>query len=156
MRVSPHTPTHPLPSCPGIPLHWGIKHPQVQGLLLLLMPDKAILCHICSWRSHGSLHPYTLVGGLVPGILGGGCWLSHIVVPPMGLQTPSVPWVLSLAPPLWTLCSVQWLTASILLCICQALVEPLNRQPYQAPNSKHFLASTIVSGFGDCKWDGSP
>ena len=33
--------------------------------------------------------------------------LVHIVVPPMGLQTPSAPWVLLLAPPLGTLCSVQ-------------------------------------------------
>jgi hypothetical protein len=27
-------------------------------------------------------------------------WLVHTVVPPIGLQTPSAPWVLSLAPPL--------------------------------------------------------
>jgi hypothetical protein len=32
-----------------------------------------------------------------------------VVVPPMGLQTPSAPWILSLAPPLETLCSVQWM-----------------------------------------------
>jgi hypothetical protein len=38
----------------------------------------------------------------------------------------------------------------------QALAEPLRRQLYQAPFSKHFLASAIVSGFGDCIWDGSP
>jgi hypothetical protein len=30
---------------------------------------------------------------------GGGYWLVHIVVPPIGLQTPLAPWVLSLAPP---------------------------------------------------------
>jgi hypothetical protein len=35
-----------------------------------------------------------------------GYWLVHIVVPPMGLQTSSAPWVLSLAPSLGTLCSV--------------------------------------------------
>jgi hypothetical protein len=29
-----------------------------------------------------------------------GNWLSHIVVSPMMLQTPSAPWVLSLAPSL--------------------------------------------------------
>ena len=85
-----------------------------------------------------------------------GYWLVHIVVPPMGLQTPSAPWVLSLAPSLGTLCSVQWMTVSIHFCICQALAEPLRRQLYQAPVSKHLLASTIVSGFGDCIWDGSP
>jgi hypothetical protein len=57
-----------------------------------------------------------------------GSWLVHIVVPPMGLQNPSAPWVLSLAPSLRTLCSVQWLAESIHLHICQALVEPLWRQ----------------------------
>ena len=85
-----------------------------------------------------------------------GCWLVHIVVPPMGLQTPLAPWVLSLAPSLGTLCSVQWMAVSIHFCICQALAEPLRRQLYQAPVSKLLLASTIVSGFGGCLWDGSP
>ena len=55
----------------------------------------------------------------------------------MGLQTPSAPWVLSLAPSLVTLCSVQWMTVNIHFCICQALSEPLRRQLYQAPVSKH-------------------
>ena len=40
--------------------------------------------------------------------LGGkGCWLVHIVVPPIGLQTPLAPWVLSLSPSLGALCSIQ-------------------------------------------------
>jgi hypothetical protein len=39
-----------------------------------------------------------------------GCWLAHIVVLPSELQTPLAPWVLSLAPSLGTLCSVQWMT----------------------------------------------
>jgi hypothetical protein len=62
------------------------------------------------------------------------CWelsgysLVHMVVSPMELQTPSAPWVLSLAPPMGTLCSVQWLAESIHLCICQALAETLRRQ----------------------------
>ena len=43
---------------------------------------------------------------------------------------------------------------SIHFCICQALAGPLRRQLYQAPVSKHLLASTIVSGFGDCIWNG--
>jgi hypothetical protein len=55
-----------------------------------------------------------------------------------------------------SLCSVQGLAASICLCICQTLAEPLRRQLYQAPVSTQFLASKIVSGFGDCMWDGSP
>jgi hypothetical protein len=44
-------------------------------------------------------------------------WFIHIVVPPMGLQTPSAPSVLSLISSLGTLCSVQWLAMRIHLCI---------------------------------------
>jgi hypothetical protein len=50
-----------------------------------------------------------------------GYWLVHIEVPPMRLQTPSTPWILSLAPSLATLCSVEWMAVSIHFCICQAL-----------------------------------
>ena len=74
--------------------------------------------------------------------------MVDIVVLPMGLKTSSAHSVLSLTPLLGTLCSVH-------LCIWQALAETLRRQLYQAPVSKHFLASTIVSGFGNCIWDGS-
>jgi hypothetical protein len=152
---SENPPFHPLPlPGPSVPLHWRIKPSQDQGHLLPLMTNKAILCYISSW-SHGSLHVYSLVGCLVPGSSGGGI-VVHIVVPLMGLQTPSAPWVLSLAPPLGTLYSIQWIAVSIYLCICQALAEPLRRQLYQAPVSKHLLASTLVSGFGDCIVDGSP
>jgi hypothetical protein len=38
----------------------------------------------------------------------------------------------------------------------QALAQPLRRQLYQAPVSKHFLAFTIVSAFSVCIQDGSP
>jgi hypothetical protein len=65
----------------------------------------------------------------------------------MRLQTPSVPSVLPLTPPLGSPCSVQWLAVSICICICQALAESLRRQLYQVPVSKHFLASAIVTGF---------
>ena len=67
------------------------------------------MCTVCWWLS-----PWELLG----------YWLVHIVVPPMGLQTPSAPWVLSLDPPLGTLCSVEWLAESVPLCICHALAEP--------------------------------
>ncbi|EDL21402.1 mCG141710 [Mus musculus] len=50
----------------------------------------------------------------------------------------------------------KWRSASIRICIGQALAEPLRGQPYQAPANKNFLASAIVSGFGVCMWDGSP
>ena len=82
-------------------------------------------------------------------------WSVHIFVPPMGLQTPSAPWVLSLAPSLGTLCSIQWMAVSIHFWICQVLEEPLRRQLNQAPISKLMLGSTILSGFGGCLWDGS-
>jgi hypothetical protein len=55
-----------------------------------------------------------------------------------------------------TLCSVQCLAVSSHLCICQTRAEPFMRQLYQTSVSKYFWASTIVSGFGDCIWDGSP
>jgi hypothetical protein len=42
-----------------------------------------------------------------------GYCLVHIFVLPMGLQTPSAPWVLSLSPSLGTLCSIQWIAVSI-------------------------------------------
>ena len=67
-----------------------------------------------------------------------GYWLVHIVVPPIGLQTLSAPWVLSLAPSLGTLCSIQWMTVSIHFYICQALAEPSRKQLYKAPVSKIF------------------
>lgn len=64
-----------LPHCPSIPLHWGIKPSQDQGILLLLRPDNEILCYICDGRD-GSFHMYSLVVSLVPGreVGGGGSW----------------------------------------------------------------------------------
>jgi hypothetical protein len=77
MRELTHPPpTHPFPPHrTNILLYWGIKPPQDQGPPLPLMRDKAILCCICSW-SHGSLHVYSLVGGLVPGSSEGSAWLT--------------------------------------------------------------------------------
>jgi hypothetical protein len=72
--TNPPTPV----SCSSIPLHWGIEPSQDQGPLLSLIFHKAILCYISVW-SLGSLHVYSLVGGLVPGSSG---------ISPMGLQTP--------------------------------------------------------------------
>jgi hypothetical protein len=82
-------------------------------------------------------------------------WLIDTVVPPMLLQTPSSLKGLLLTPPLGSPCSVRGLAVSIHICIGQALAQPLRGQLYQAPVSKHFLASATVSGFGVCRWDGS-
>jgi hypothetical protein len=55
-----------------------------------------------------------------------GYWLVHINVPFMGLQTPSVPWVLSLAPSLRILCSIQWVAVRS----TSALVRHLSGDSY--------------------------
>ena len=83
-------------------------------------------------------------------------WLVQIVVLPIRLQNPSAPSVLSLTPPLRTPWWVQWLAVSIHLCVCQALAEPLRGQLYKTAVNMQFFASTIMSMFGDCIWDGSP
>jgi hypothetical protein len=54
-------------------------------------------------------------------------WPVDTVAPSMVLQTPSAPSVPSPTPPSGIPLSVQWLAASIHLCICQALAEPLRR-----------------------------
>jgi len=141
------TPTYPLqPQHSGINLHWRSKPLQDQGLFLTLVLDNL---DICSWR-HGSLHVYSWVGGLVQ------VRLVDIVVIPIVMQTLSAPSVFSLNPLLESPCSVQWLAATIVICISMALAEPLMGHPYLAPPSKNILASAIVTGFGGCKWDGSP
>jgi hypothetical protein len=114
---------------------------------------KAILCYTCRW-SLDCLHVYSLVGGSVPGSSRGTAWFILLFLL-WGCKTPSAPWVHSLAPPLGTLWSVQWMAVSIHFCICQALTKPLRGQLSEAPVSKHLLASTIVSGLGSCIWDGS-
>jgi hypothetical protein len=71
--------------------------------------------------------------------------------PPLPLmpdKAPSAPSILPLTPPLGSQCSVQWLPESIHIYIGQDLAEPLRRQLYLDPVSKHFLASSIVSAFG--------
>ena len=68
-------PTHTLQHQPStIPLHWDIKPPQNQRSPLPLIPDKAVLCYICTW-SHGPI-PYTFFfDGLVPGRAWGSGYL---------------------------------------------------------------------------------
>jgi hypothetical protein len=44
---------------------------------------------------------------------------------------------------------------SICICFSQALAEHPRRKLYQAPVSKYFLVSAIVSGFGVGRWVGS-
>jgi hypothetical protein len=97
---------------------------------------------------------YTLVGSPVPGSSGGSGQLT-LLLPPWGWNPFSSfsPFSNSF---IGDPCSIQWLVESTHLCICQALAESLTTQLYQAPINKYFLASTIMSGFGDCVWDGTP
>jgi hypothetical protein len=113
----PYFPTHTLllPG-PDIHLYWCKEPSQDQGSLLLLMIE-AILCYICS-ESQESHHVFSLIGALVSGssgvLVSSYCCSSCCC---RGLQASSAPWVLSLAPSLGTLCSVQWMTVSIHFCI---------------------------------------
>jgi hypothetical protein len=59
--------------------------------------------HTDGWLGHLLIHTE-----LETWALGAGeYWLVHIVVPPIGLQIPPAPWVLSLAPSLRALWSIQ-------------------------------------------------
>jgi hypothetical protein len=141
-------PTHPLPPpCLIIPYTGASSLHMTKGLSSHWFLTR--LCHIYSW-SQRSFHVDSLVGGLVPrssgNLVGWYCCSSY------GVASS----VLSLTPPLGTLCSIQQLAESICLSICQTLAESLRIQLYQAPVSKPFLASTIVSAFCNCIWDGSP
>jgi hypothetical protein len=73
------------------------------------------------------------------------------IVLPLGLPSPSALSVLPLTLPLRSPGSVQRLAVSICICIGQVMVEPLRGQPHQAPVSKRFLISAIMSGFGVCR-----
>ena len=82
-------------------------------------------------------------------------WLVDIVVFFYGVAISFSFSVVLLTLPLGFLGSVQWLPVGICICFGQVLVEPITEQSYQAPVSKGFLASPIVSGFDVCRWDGS-
>jgi hypothetical protein len=117
-------PTHPLqPSRLGIPLHWDMDFPQAQELLFSLMSNKAISA-IYVVRALGPFHVYSLVGGPVPGSSRGSGQLT-LLLPPLGLHTPSAPSVPSPTPPSGTPGSPfnGWLQAysSVLLRLWQSL-----------------------------------
>jgi hypothetical protein len=130
---SPIPPLFPLLTNPPTPASWPWHSPTL-GHRAFTGPRASPA--INDWLSHPLLHmklepwvpPCVLVGWWFSPSELWGYWLVHIVVPPMGLQTPSAPWVLSLAPPLETLCSVQWMAVSLHYCICQVLAEPLRGQ----------------------------
>jgi hypothetical protein len=67
-------------------------------ILALRRQSRVDLCEFKSSLLHMQLETQALGGG------GGYYWLVHIVDPPIGLQIPLAPWVLSLAPTLGALC----------------------------------------------------
>ena len=75
-----------LTYCPCISLYWGIKPPQDQASSFPLIPDKAVLCYICSW-SCGSL--CVLFGGWFSPWELWEVWLVDTIALPMGCETPS-------------------------------------------------------------------
>jgi hypothetical protein len=92
----PYPPTpNPLPThCPFLalvfPCTGAYKVCKSNGPLFAVMTNYAIswyisFRYITSTRDMGCTYP--------------GYWLVHIVVPPIGLQFPLAPWVISLAPP---------------------------------------------------------
>jgi hypothetical protein len=90
--LPPHFPTHSFPFFfgPGVTLYWGIYSLHVQWASL---SSDGRLGHLLIHMQLESRAP--------------GYWLVHNVVPPIGLQIPLAPWVLSLAPPLGALWSIQ-------------------------------------------------
>ena len=84
LPTHPHSPTHPLPPFgPGVPLYRGTQSLRVQWASL---SSDGRLGHLLI---HMQLESRAQ-----------GYWLVHNVVPPIGLQIPLAPWVLSLAPAL--------------------------------------------------------
>jgi hypothetical protein len=79
-------PTHSHVFGPGIPLYWSIYSLHVQWASL---SSDGRLGHLLIHMQLESRAP--------------GYWLVHNVVPPIGLQIPLAPWVISLAPPLGAL-----------------------------------------------------
>jgi hypothetical protein len=104
-------------------------------------PTYPLLSHCLSILLHWGIMPSQEQGPLLP---------------LMSEKATSAPSVLSLTPLLGSPCLGRWLAVIIYISIGQDLTEPLKRQLYQAPVSKHFLLSTIVSEFCVCMWDASP
>lgn len=113
------------------------------------MSDNAILCYINIWN-YRPFHVYSLVGSLVCGISGRTDWLIFLflVCVCKPLQLFHFLFKSSIEVPF----SVQYLT-----CDHPYWSESGRASQEKAISiSKHFLASSVVIGFGGCIWDGSP
>ena len=135
-------PTHPLLlHCPSISLCWGIKPPQDQRLPLTLMPDKVYLLDM-------QLEPW------VPSCVFFGWWFSPWELWVIKLVDCSYGVVItfsSFSPFLATSIGVPM---NSLMVGCKHLhLYCLKEQLHQDSVRKDFLVSTILSGFGVCRWD---
>jgi len=107
MRVLPHLPTHSCHTILAFPFAGSSSLQRTKGL-----PSHwcQMLCYICSW-SHGSLHVFSLVGGLVLVSLWRSGWLILLLFlwgwKPLHLLQSSI----------GSLCLVRWLTTIIHICI---------------------------------------
>jgi hypothetical protein len=96
VSYTPHPAPQPTHSCF---LAW---HSPVLGHIIFTRPRASP--HIDGQLGHPLLHMQLETQALGVGV---GYWVVHIVVSPIGLQTPLVPWVLSLPPSLGALGSIQ-------------------------------------------------
>ena len=109
--------------------HWGFTGPRASP------PTdewQAILCYIYGWSL--CILPCVLFSCWFSLWELWGYWLVHIVFLPMGLQTPSAPWVLSLVPPLGT----QYMT----FYLAQSLIH-MGRNKHANPHPS-FLTTWIL------------
>ena len=125
----PHFPSNSSHPISPLPAHWPTYscfpvHSPTLGHLAFIRPRASLLIDVP--QSHPLLYMWLepwvppcvlFVWWFIPRELW-GYWLVHVVVPPIGLQNSSTPWVCSLAPPLGTLCSGQWMTVSNYFCDC--------------------------------------
>ena len=98
----PPKPLYPPPVLlpnPPTPTSWPCHSP-VLGYMIFAIPS-------ASFPTDGQLGHALLHMQLETQLGGRGYWLVRIVVPPIELQIPLAPLVLSLAPSLRALCSIQ-------------------------------------------------
>jgi hypothetical protein len=138
--VSPLKAPYPLPTTlltnPLTPASWPWQSP-ILGHRTFTWPRASPPTD--DWLGHPLLHEPWVQPSVFFGLWFSprklwGYWLVHIDIPPMGLQTPSAPWVLSLAPSLGKLLLVQWRIVSIHFCICQALADLHIKQETESPS----------------------
>ena len=89
----PHTLPHSFPY-PPTPTSWPWQSPVLGHIKFAVPMGLSFHC----WLTRPTSDTYA-----ARDTSSRGYWLVHIVVPPIGLQTPLAPWVLSLAPPLGAL-----------------------------------------------------